>query len=66
MGVSILILTRNEESNIGACLDCLAGFEDVVVLDSLSTDRTRDIASARGARVIERAFDNWAAHQNWA
>lgn len=66
MGVSILILTRNEEVNIGACIECLSGFDDVVVLDSMSTDRTREIALARGARVIERVFDDWSSHQNWA
>jgi glycosyltransferase involved in cell wall biosynthesis len=66
MGVSILILTKNEEPNISACIEALGGFDDIVVLDSLSTDRTREIAAALGARVIERPFDNWAAHQNWA
>lgn len=66
MPISILILTLNEETNIGACLDSLAGFDDIVVFDSLSKDRTREIALAKGARVVERPFDNWAAHQNWA
>ena len=66
MPVSILILTLNEETNIGACLDALSGFDDIVVFDSLSKDRTREIALGRGARVVERPFDNWAAHQNWA
>lgn len=65
-GVSILVLTLNEERNIAACLDSIVGFDDVVVLDSMSSDRTREIAVSRGARVVERAFDNWAAHQNWA
>ena len=66
MPVSILILTLNEETNIGACLDALAGFDDIVVFDSLSKDRTKEIALAKGARIVERPFDNWAAHQNWA
>jgi glycosyltransferase involved in cell wall biosynthesis len=66
MGVSILILTKNESSNITACLEALRGFDDIVVLDSLSTDGTQAIARGMGATVIERAFDNWAAHQNWA
>ncbi|MGA1224449.1 MAG: glycosyltransferase family 2 protein [Phycisphaerales bacterium] len=66
MSISILILTLNEETNIGACLDALEGFDDVVVFDSLSKDRTKEIALSRGARVVERPFDNWAAHQNWA
>ena len=66
MPVSILILTLNEETNIGACLDALAGFDDIVVFDSLSKDKTKDIALAKGARIVERPFDNWASHQNWA
>jgi glycosyltransferase involved in cell wall biosynthesis len=66
MGVSVLILTLNEEINIGACLDGLSWSDDIVVLDSLSKDETVKIAVARGARVVERAFDNWSTHQNWA
>jgi glycosyltransferase involved in cell wall biosynthesis len=65
--VSILILTRNEEVNIDACLRTVAWSDDIVVLDSLSTDRTVELARQHPqVRVIERAFDNWAAHQNWA
>src|SRR5271155_5552119 len=66
MSVSVLILTLNEEINIGACLDGVAWCDDVVVLDSLSTDETRRIATQQGARVVERKFDNWSSHQNWA
>jgi glycosyltransferase involved in cell wall biosynthesis len=66
MSVSVLILTLNEESNIGECLDSLSWSDDVVVLDSLSTDATCRIAEGRGARTVSRPFDNWAAHQNWA
>jgi glycosyltransferase involved in cell wall biosynthesis len=66
MSVSVLVLTLNEETNIGECLDSLAWCNDIVVLDSLSTDRTRAIAEQRGARIVTRTFDNWSAHQNWA
>jgi glycosyltransferase involved in cell wall biosynthesis len=66
MSVSALVLTLNEEINVGPCLDTLAWSNDVVVLDSLSTDATRKIAADRGARVVERPFDDWATHQNWA
>lgn len=65
-GISILILTLNEEANIEAVLDSVAGFDDVVVLDSGSTDRTVELAQSRGARIVRRPFDNWAAHHNWA
>lgn len=64
--ISALVLTLNEERNIDACLDSLSWSNDVVVLDSGSTDRTVERCKARGARVVTRAFDNWAGHQNWA
>ncbi len=63
-GVSVLILTLNEEINLAGCIDSCAGCDDIVVLDSMSTDRTRDIAAAMGARVLERRFDNYAAQRN--
>ena len=64
--VSALILTLDEEINIRECLASLAWCDDIVVLDSLSSDRTRELAVAAGARVVTREFDNWSAHQNWA
>lgn len=66
MSVSILILTLNEEINLPACLASVAWADDVVVLDSFSTDRTVEIAREYGARVVQREFDNYAAHREWA
>lgn len=64
--ISILVLTLNEEANIRACIDAVRDFDEVVVFDSGSSDRTVEFAEAAGARVVSRKFDNWAAHQNWA
>lgn len=64
--ISVLVLTKNEEQDLPACLESLSWSDDVIVLDSRSTDRTVEIARAAGARVVERTFDNWACHQNWA
>lgn len=64
--ISVLILTLNEEENLPACLESVKWCNDIVVLDSFSTDRTLSIAKAAGARIVQRKFDNWAAHQNWA
>ncbi len=64
--VSVLILTLNEEANIAECIDSCSWSDDIVVFDSLSSDSTRSIAIARGARVFERAFDNYAAQRNAA
>jgi glycosyltransferase involved in cell wall biosynthesis len=65
-GVSVLILTLNEESNLAECIDSCAWSDDIVVFDSLSEDRTVEIARAKGARVLERRFDNYAAQRNAA
>ena len=51
--VSIVILTLNEEKNLPACLASLVGCNDIVVLDSGSTDCTHDIAKSAGARVVD-------------
>lgn len=65
MNVSVLILTHNEESNIGACIESVRWSNDVVVLDSLSTDRTTEIAEAAGARVFHKQFCGYASQRNF-
>lgn len=64
--VSVLILTKNEEVNIQRCLQSVAWADDVVVFDSFSEDRTVELARQMGARVEQRAFDNYAAQRNAA
>ncbi|MGD0900435.1 MAG: glycosyltransferase family 2 protein [Thermoguttaceae bacterium] len=64
--VSILLLTLNEELNLPRCLEAITWCDDIVVLDSYSTDRTVAIAKAAGARVFDRTFDNFAGQRNWA
>ena len=66
MTVSVLVLTLNEEINLEDCLRSLQWSDDIVVFDSFSSDRTVQIAQQHGARVVQRAFDNWSSHQNWA
>ena len=63
---SVLILTLNEASNLPRCLASLNGIDDVVVLDSGSTDDTMSLAHRQGARVFHRPFDNFAAQRNHA
>jgi len=57
MTVSALIMTYNEEVNLPACLASLDWCDDIVVLDSFSTDRTVEIATAAGARVFQHAYE---------
>jgi glycosyltransferase involved in cell wall biosynthesis len=58
VGISTLIMTLNEQANLPACLESLAWCDDIVVLDSFSTDQTVEIARAAGARVYQRAWDS--------
>lgn len=66
MPVSLFIQTLDEEKNLPGLLESVSFADDVVVLDSLSTDGTRAVAEAAGARWFERAFDGRGPHQNWA
>lgn len=51
MLISIVIITRNEEAAIGRCLDSVSWADQVIVLDSGSTDQTVEIARGKGAKV---------------
>ncbi len=64
--ISILILTRNEQRDLPRCLDSVRWADDIHVFDSCSTDGTLEIARAAGASIVQRQFDNWSSHQNWA
>jgi len=61
-----LILTKNEERDLPGALASVAWSDDIHVFDSLSTDRTQEIARAAGAQVHTRAFDDYATHRNAA
>lgn len=65
--ISIIVLTFNAETTIGATLASAAAIsDDVHVVDSYSTDRTLDIARAHGARIVQHRFENYGAQRNWA
>lgn len=67
VSVSAVIITFNEERNIGRCLDALAGVaDDIVVVDSFSTDRTVEICREKGARVVQHAFAGHIEQKNYA
>jgi glycosyltransferase involved in cell wall biosynthesis len=64
--LSACIITLNEADRIEACLESLAFCDEIVVVDSGSTDGTRERAAAKGARVLERAFDGYRAQKDFA
>lgn len=64
--VSVLILTHNEEKNIGKCLASLRPLTDrIFIVDSGSDDRTVEIARGFGASVLERRWTTYAEQFNW-
>lgn len=66
MKISAVIITKNEERNIERCLRSLEGVVDeIVVIDSQSTDRTQEICAAHGARVIQHKWLGYAATKNY-
>jgi glycosyltransferase involved in cell wall biosynthesis len=65
--VSVVIITFNEERNIGRCIDSVKDIaDDIVVVDSFSTDGTKEIVLSKGARFIEHAFEGHIQQKNWA
>ncbi len=65
--LSVVIITLNEEKNIRRCLDAVKDIADeVVIVDSHSTDNTRDIGSSYGAKVVLHAFDGYVNQKNFA
>ena len=65
--LSILIPVFNEEVNLPDCLASVQGLGDeILVVDSFSTDRTVEIAKEAGARVLQHEYVNSAAQKNWA
>jgi len=66
MTASVFIQTLNEERNLPRCLESVKWSDDIVVLDSFSSDRTVETAKSAGARVFQREYDGRANNQNWA
>jgi glycosyltransferase involved in cell wall biosynthesis len=65
--ITAIVLTYNEEKNLGACLGSLAGWVDeLFVVDSGSTDGTVAIATEHGARVVGHPFETHARQWAWA
>lgn len=66
-GITVIILTYNEGVHIRRAIESVRSIADeIIVVDSFSTDETCSIAEAAGARVVQHAFTNQAAQINWA
>jgi glycosyltransferase involved in cell wall biosynthesis len=66
-GITVIVLTLNEELNISYCIKNVIGWaNEIIILDSYSTDSTVAIAESLGAKVYFRIFDNYAKQRNYA
>lgn len=65
--ISGVIITYNEERNIARCIDSISKVADeVVVVDSFSTDKTKEICKEKGVRFVEHQFENHISQKNFA
>ncbi len=65
MSLSFLIPTFNEEKNLPFCLESCGFADRVFVIDSGSTDRTREIAQSYGALFVYHPWEGYACQKNW-
>ena len=65
--ISAVIITFNEERNIERCLESLIGVVDeIVIVDSYSTDRTEEICRKYNVHFIKHRFTGYSEQKNWA
>jgi glycosyltransferase involved in cell wall biosynthesis len=64
--ITALIITYNEERNIGRCIQSLQGVADeILVIDSFSTDRTKEICASYNVRFVENKWINYSEQKNF-
>jgi len=62
---SVVIITLNEEKNIGRCIESASLVsDDIVIIDAMSTDKTVQIAKSRGARVVVKKWEGYSENKN--
>jgi glycosyltransferase involved in cell wall biosynthesis len=66
MKLSVIVLTHNSEAVLSDCLKSLAFGDEIIVVDSGSTDATEKIALSYSARVVKRRLLSFASQRNWA
>ncbi len=65
--LSVVVITKNEELNIGPCLSSVHNWADeIIIVDDESTDKTVEIAEKYADKVFHRRMDNEGTHRNWS
>lgn len=63
--VTAIIPTFNEEHNIEAAIASVSWADEIIVVDSFSTDNTIAIAKEKGVRILQRDYEHSASQKNW-
>lgn len=63
--ISAIVITKNAEDLIADCLDSLSFCEEIIVIDSESEDRTKEVAEKMGAKVFEHGFQDFSKARNF-
>jgi glycosyltransferase involved in cell wall biosynthesis len=67
ISLSVVVITYNEERNIARCLESVRNFADeIVVVDSFSTDKTAEISKTYGAKIVQHKFEGHIEQKNFA
>ncbi len=64
--LSVVLITRNEEKRLADCLASVPFADEFVIVDSFSTDATREVAEHYGARFFQHPLDNFSSQKNYA
>ena len=64
--ISALAITYNEESNIESYIESLSFADEIIIVDSFSTDQTVDLAKKYQVKIVQREFDNFSNQKNYA
>jgi glycosyltransferase involved in cell wall biosynthesis len=64
--LTVIIPSYNEENNIEGCLKSVSWADEILLVDSFSTDRTLEIAQKYASRILQHNYHNSAAQKNWA
>lgn len=67
INLSVIVLTKNEEKNIGRCLESVAGWADeIILIDDESADKTVEVSRCYTNRIFIKKMDIEGKHRNWA
>ena len=64
--VSVVVIAKNEEKNIGDCLESAGWADEIILVDGFSSDKTVEIARRYTDAIFQRAMDIEGVHRNWA